>query len=98
VLGNVTDGVLVYIPPVVDSHVTILRLTYQLMGTSAPCSYITVIAHPEETEPLVASCTLGLVATNHVDPIMVNWDWGTCELPVPTRETTWGRVKALYRD
>ena len=98
--GNVTDGVLVYYPEwMCDYYVdfSIVELTYQLMGTSAPCSYITVVAHPDETTPLVLTCTLGWVAPR-IEPFGVQWDWSTCEFPVPTRETTWGRVKALYRD
>lgn len=76
----------------------IMTVTYQLAGTSAPCSYLEIIAHPDSTTPLVSRCDLNLVEPR-VHTLWVNYDHlNGCPPPVATEQTTWGRVKALYRD
>lgn len=97
--GNVTDGILIYYDRLCSYfvHFPMMELTYLLTGTSEPCSYITVLPHPDETSPLAGTCTFDMVEAR-VDPLWVNWDWSTCTPPVATEQTTWGRVKTLYRN
>jgi hypothetical protein len=78
----------------------IATVTYTTFGTSADCSSIMVLPYDESGIVEVVSCdggaTPALVAGRMVvNPTFSCWD--ECGLSVPTRETTWGAVKALYR-
>jgi hypothetical protein len=99
--GNVTDGLILTLPHVLCDGIrgfNIVTMTFQLSGTSAPCSYLEVLAHPDAATPLVARCDLVLVEPL-VDELWVNYDhYNGCPPPVATEQTTWGRVKALYRN
>jgi len=54
--------------------------------------------HPEFPGPIAVSCIDGLIGVDADDRGVINAD-GTCgcSIPVPVDETTWGRVKSLYR-
>jgi hypothetical protein len=77
--------------------IVVAELTYQLDGMSKNCSTIGIEAFPGDETPLVYPCIGGAVSP-FVAPLIVNFDhYNGCDNPVPVRETTWGRVKALYR-
>lgn len=79
----------------------LVTVTYAGLGTSALCSYLDVVAHPnfEHLGILVQTCTFENVPAPtrgrlHVNPNATCAPWCV----VSTEETTWGGVKALYRD
>ena len=76
------------IPP----PILVLTMTYELFGTSAPCSGLR-IAPPDGSIWVVAPD----VDCSFMEGIIT--DLGTLQVncPTATQPTTWGRVKALYR-
>jgi hypothetical protein len=71
----------------------ILTVTYQLFGTSSPCSDVNVA--PANGLPCVIitafNCVFVEECVSDLGAVHVN-----CSVPV--EPTTWGRVKALYRN
>jgi hypothetical protein len=69
--------------------------------TVSCCSYPALKAddlHPEFPGPIAADCDEGLVGVDAGYGGIINADdTCPCSFPVPTEETTWGRVKSLYR-
>ena len=98
--GNVSDGVIIQLPVTFcagNPYYDITKMTFQLYGTSGPCSYLEIVAHPDSTTPVVWTCGLESVEPR-VYRLWVNYDhYNGCPPPVATEQTTWGRVKALYR-
>jgi hypothetical protein len=73
----------------------VLEVVYTMSGTSAECSYLEVVAHPNHPEGLnLPDCSFGLTATPG-GKLTINPN-ETCSM-VPTEASTWGRVKSLYR-
>jgi hypothetical protein len=68
----------------------ILTVTYQLFGTSS-CSSLTISAPQGHTIPICTPCSFADVPCDGFDALQVN-----CTVPVES--TTWGQIKALYRD
>jgi hypothetical protein len=68
--------------------VLVLTITYELFGTSEQCSYLRVEPHPED----------GAWA-NSCDEEFLEWVGGTLTVncSISTEETTWSRIKSLYR-
>lgn len=87
-----TDLSVVYgacIPP----PILVVTMTYQLFGTSAPCSELHVA--PADGQKWVVAPDVGCFFTEDIIT-----DLGRLEVncPVATEPTTWGKVKALYRN
>jgi hypothetical protein len=82
-----------------DPHKLIATLTYATFGTSETCSSIMVLPREESGLVEVYRCAYlvepALAGSMVVNP--GNGCWDACQNGVPTRETTWGAVKALYR-
>lgn len=75
----------------------VLSMTYQLFGTST-CSDLSIVAPPGFPEPLCSWCVFHEAPCSAFRPLHVNCE-GPFECnPVATESTTWGRVKALYRN
>jgi len=105
--GNTQDGiVLVSLTCWSPSRSTVLAsIQYTTNGASPPCSWLEVVGLPDQdilvnttTEGWQTARTYGKLSLN-IDP----WDGKTCGsqtwcVPVSTENTTWGRVKALYRE
>ena len=80
----------------------ILKLVFMGTGESRHCSsFLQVVPDPAAHPPgiYVTDCA----DTPNLKPIVGAWgvivttgDYCGCDLPVPTEETTWGKVKALY--
>jgi hypothetical protein len=101
VLGDTQSGIsFAYTTCFVGSAV-LVTVTYAGSGTSAPCSYLEVVAHPDYVAwgILVQNCLFDSYRAPTRGRLYVNPD-GDCPpwCVVPTRQTTWGGVKALYRD
>lgn len=89
VIGTSPTGVAIAYAQCVMSDIIVIKATYLLTGTSAPCSRLRVVPSPGHDLVVCSGC-------HFVD--------GPCgagslavSCPVPVEETTWGRVKALYR-
>jgi len=76
-------------------------------GTTPPCAYLRVIADPAAASGQIEGVDCGFLSTFPAGSLMsINSD-GTCFCvagggfppcnPVPTEESTWGKVKSLYR-
>ncbi|MCK4776515.1 MAG: hypothetical protein KAT30_17080, partial [Candidatus Krumholzibacteria bacterium] len=76
------------------------RIDYFAQGLSPPCSYIQVVADPLAYDPpgiQVADCAFPPNVVNATGgDVVVNPD-ASCMCNIPVEETTWGKVKALYR-
>ncbi|HKW14439.1 MAG TPA: hypothetical protein VJS69_08140 [Candidatus Krumholzibacteria bacterium] len=86
---DIAVGYAACIPP----PILVITMTYQLYGTSAPCSELR-IAPPACCSGVVApdvDCSFGEGQITDLRSLHIN-------CPVVTEPTTWGRVKALYRN
>jgi hypothetical protein len=82
----------------------LMKVTYFGSGSSAPCSYINVLAHPGSQVPgetVIVDCTLpfGVVRAVPRGQAIVNPGPppAQCDCNVASSESTWGAIKALYR-
>jgi len=73
--------------------VMVLTMTYQFFGTSAACSALSIA--PPDGFPF-ALCNSGGGCIDELPCLGLGSLGVNC--PVATESTTWGRVKALYRD
>jgi len=91
-VGNTpTDFAVAYgacLPP----PILVVTMTYQLFGTSTPCSELRIA--PADGQQLVIAPDVDCFFTEGVIT-----DLGSLRVscPVATESTTWGQVKALYR-
>ena len=85
-----------------NGPIELLTLTYVGAGTSPACSYLEVAEDPRAIPPdlLVVDCLLPtpLQLTGNSSILRFNAD-GTCPcvVPVPVEDTSWGKIKALYK-
>jgi hypothetical protein len=100
-LGNVNMGVGVAFNSCLQSYagIEIVKLTYQVFGTSTPCSVLEVLPRPGEESIVVADCNSVIIPTRALGPMFINYNTGCGNIwcVLATEPTTWGRVKALYR-
>ncbi len=73
----------------------VLQTTYTLYGTSSPCAFLEVAAHPDYPQGLAFPNCYADFTPAIGGRLTINPD-GTCP-PLPVETSTWGRVKALYR-
>jgi len=73
-----------------------LTMTYQLFGTSA-CSQLEIAPPSGLLSPICFDCFEELPCLNN-RPLHINCDGSFDCNPVATEPTTWGSVKALYRN
>ena len=98
-LGNVTDGAIVAYEQCQPGRFEIVRLTYQVYGTSPPCSYLEVLPHPDYSSVIALTCAGGAVETKPWGPLWVNYapQCGAAWCVLATESSSWGKIKALYR-
>ncbi len=77
------------IPP----PILIVTMTYQLFGTSEPCSDLHIA--PGDGQPFVITPDTNCLFT---EGIITDLGRLHVNCPVATEPTTWGKVKALYRN
>lgn len=92
VVGTSPVGVQIGFPHCVALPTRVLSVRYTTFGTSAPCSGLQVVEHPVHGLWGI-DCDFQVQVTVG-EKLTINPD-ATCS-PVPVRETTWGRIKALY--
>jgi hypothetical protein len=101
-LGSMRDGIhVIYDGACLDGPVWVAQISYTTYGTSPSCSYVAIVAHPDAASGMIEvdDCNYALHATPVSElRLMINWGW-SCQpwCIVATEETTWGKVKALYR-
>jgi hypothetical protein len=77
---------------------TVLTAQYQLFGTSA-CGTLSIAPANGFPLPICTYCSFGEYPCEGFVPLHVNCGGSfNCNPPVSTEPTTWGRVKALYRN
>jgi hypothetical protein len=111
--GNSQDGILILKTcqqgDIMDI-MALLEVTYMTYGTSAPCSVLSIEAHPGQGEIppglLVRDCGLieeqcfvagggSLVVNPHTEGADCVYP---CLATVPAQESTWGQIKELYKE
>jgi hypothetical protein len=100
--GTLRDGIEVAYNQCAIGSYLVATITFQGMGTSEPCSYLEIVPHPENWLGAieVMSCSFETRPAPTLGRLWVNPDGEACSpwcATVPTHETTWGGVKALYR-
>jgi hypothetical protein len=88
--GSSLTGASVYYAQCLVTDTILIRATYWLKGTSSPCAGLHVVAHPDG-QLLCIGCNMFEEPCGVSGALQVN-----CP-PLLVNETTWGRVKALYR-
>ena len=79
------------------SPIVLVPINYFVHGTSAPCSFIDVVAPLTTGQIEVVDCNNNLLVATGARTFVNPDATCDCNLPVPVEETTWGRVKALYQ-
>jgi hypothetical protein len=100
-LGNTQDG-LAMSGINQDGPVLLATIRYMTDGTSAPCSHLEVVEHPEYGSIWVTDLDK-VYSLPDPGPLLVNVPWPDdscvwCVSPNPVETTTWGGVKALYTE
>jgi len=93
VIGDSRTGVEIgYGACVLPDAGLILQVQYLGLGTSEPCSFLSVVNHPQ-----ASSGEIEVVLCVGLGPVSAIGKKLTVNCTVPAQETTWGKVKALYR-
>ncbi len=98
VIGSSQTGVAIGYGGCFTGPIHVLTIQYFASGMTAPCCYFDVVPDPylPSGQIEVVDCVENLIyATGQSG--LVNAD-GSCECGVPTQDTTWGQMKALYSE
>jgi len=77
----------------------LLHVRYQVQGGSSSCSFLQAVPYPGFPSIDALTCGTGEPIPVDGDRIFVNPDGSCpCDVPVAIEPTTWGRIKAMYRD
>lgn len=89
-LGDSPNGIGVDYGGCKMTPILVLVITYQLFGTSTPCSYLAAEPHPDSVTGMidVVTCT---------DPAYASGGTIVTGCPLATTSITWGGIKSLYR-
>lgn len=101
-IGNSQRGISLAYGECRHNTVHILTIRYILYGTSAPLSYLEVIAHPTARPPgiYMVDCSTPVpeLYTAVGGRAYINNDGSANCTTTPVRTTTWGGIKALYAE
>jgi hypothetical protein len=93
IIGTSTTGVSIYYAQCAADDIVLIKSTYWLLGTSQFCTGLTVVPDPGANGyTLCTGCNFVELPCGPPGALRVG-----CPAPVPVQESTWGRVKALYR-
>jgi hypothetical protein len=101
-IGNSQTGISVAYGECLTAPIHIMTITYLFDGTSSACGYLEVVADPNAVPvPGIYMTDCVLPVPNKFSPqggkLFVNGDGSCpCMSPVPTEESTWGQIKAMY--
>jgi hypothetical protein len=77
----------------------VLNARYQIYGTSSTCSNLEAAPHPNNCCIITSTCTFQDFLEVDGGRLVINADQSClCDATVATESTTWGRIKAMYRD
>ena len=93
--GNSQTGVEVQYGTCRTSEVHLLTIDYFVQGLTQACCYYPVAPHPDYGDILVKNCSAELIVGTGGEAIINPMAQCSCNTPV--EETTWGRIKAMYR-
>jgi hypothetical protein len=93
--GDSQTGVEVLYGRCRSSDVHVLTINYFVQGLTGSCCYYPVGPHPDHGDILVKSCGPELIVATGGEAIINPTPQCVCYTPV--QETTWGRIKAMYR-
>jgi hypothetical protein len=111
-VGNAQDGMSVCYGSCLLGPIPVATLTYMSYGTSAPCGQLEIVPHPAAEVPEVVLCDGRTVQTAAQDVNAgTNVYCGCPEInafpgaprafdcePLAVHASTWGGIKALYRE
>lgn len=99
-IGTSQAGFAIAYPmPCPTGSILVLQARYQLFGTSSPCSFVEAAPWEGICCIIVLGCWNTAEYPADGDRIHVNPDVScSCAVPVATEPTTWGRIKAMYRN
>lgn len=96
-VGNSRTDVAMGFGFALTGQITLLDMTYQLIGTSV-CSTISIAPPQGFSVPICTGCIFIELPCTTGEPLHVNCDGSFNCNPLTTESSTWGRVKALYRN
>lgn len=96
-VGTSPNGIAINYQACRSGDVSILRVTYQLFGTSSQCSFLQASAYPGIDFIEAMDCSFDSHAVAGGTIVVNPNETCPCPEPVPVQTSTWGRVKALYR-
>ena len=104
-IGNSQDGLLVAYGMCLAGPIHVTTITYATYGTSAPCSYLEVVADTASVIGAieVTTCSSGVLPAPTFGKLQINMGnplFPRCELwcvLAPVEESTWGRIKSLFK-
>jgi hypothetical protein len=96
VLGDTQSGYTAGFGTCMSGTFMVVRMRMLTSGEMGTCCYYPVLPHPDNANGRIegSDCALNLILPTAGVGI-INPD-GSCNCSVPTRDTTWGQVKALY--
>jgi hypothetical protein len=89
--GTSPAGIVVFYAECEVGSNVMLKVTYQLFGTSATCSALRITNHPDAIPDQIACDRCFQEYFLPASSMLVN-------CTVATEPTTWGKVKSLYRN
>ena len=99
-IGYSRSGISIAYNGCVPSPNMVLTMTYFFQALTPPCSYIKVVPHPTASPPGLYVWDCAFPAPNMLTATggtaIVN-PTASCMCDVPTEETTWGKIKNLYK-
>jgi hypothetical protein len=93
--GSSQTGVEVHYGSCRVSSTHLLTIEYFVQGLTGSCCYYPVGPHPDHGDIMVKNCGAELNVATGGEAIINPTAECTCSTPV--QETTWGRIKAMYR-
>lgn len=109
-MGDTQNGITVCYEGCIINTQVLVSITYMFHGTSDECSELRVVPHPDDETVEAMDCNYEPVA-DYVQDFMLTSGACGCSFmhdfpgtprsfgcaPLPAEQSTWGRVKALYR-
>jgi len=96
-IGTSPNGIAISYQACRTGDIPILRVTYQLFGTSSPCSFLQAGAYPGTDFIETMDCSFDSYPVEGGALVVNSNESCPCQGPVAVQPTTWGQVKALYR-
>lgn len=96
--GSSQTGISISYGGCVPCDVLLVTINYYCTGTSPPCAYLEVVADP--SRPTGDIIAVGCDFVQYPAPgarLYINPDGSCSPCGIATRETNWGKVKALYQ-